>query len=125
MRIKDRGRRDARLMMQDRDILRARMEYLHAVLVGENGDERREIRDRERIDDGGNRSVIELQQAELRVIGLLAHELGVNGEHTRTLELASELLELRLRRDKSTQGKRHPPLPRPSWPSRARDAGPS
>lgn len=112
-------------MIENRNILRTRMENLHAVLVGENGDERREIMDRKRIDKRGDLPIVQLQQAELRVVGFLAHELGIDGEQFRAFELACQLLELRLRRHVLTQPNPPRALHYQIWRARAHDAASS
>ena len=60
------------------------------------GRKRREIVDRERIDDGDLVVGRELQKAEFRVVGLLAKELGIHGEHGAFRRAAREILEIGL-----------------------------
>ena len=68
----------ARFVVQDLDILRRGMEYLHDALVGEHGRHHGKVTDAERIDNRHFPFYGHLHQAELCVIGFLTQELRVD-----------------------------------------------
>ena len=72
LRVEDRVRHAADVVQQDLDVLVAGMEHLHHVVVFEHRLERREVVDFERVDDDHLVVGRHLQQAQFRVVGLLA-----------------------------------------------------
>ena len=70
-------RQQTPVMVEDLQVLTPRMPDLDARRFGQQGQVRRQVFDRERIDAGGNAIAAHLQQAQLRIVGLLAEELGV------------------------------------------------
>ena len=98
LRVEHGSRHDARLVVQDADILRAGVEHLHAVLVRQNRDERGEVLHGNRVDERRDGAVVDLEQTQARVVGLLAKELGVDAEDLGALEPGGErgqLLDVR------------------------------
>ena len=83
--VEERLRDHAGEGVEDLEILSRRMEHLHRAAVGEQLEERREVEiGAQRVDQHGALVTLaragELNQAELRVIGALAQELGIDGD---------------------------------------------
>ena len=98
LRVEHGSRHDARLVVQNADVLRARVEYLHAVLIRQDRNERGEVFHGNRVDERSDGAVVDLEQAQTRVIGLLAQEFGVDAEDLGALEPGGErgqLLDVR------------------------------
>ena len=83
LRIENRRRNAPEVVKHDLDVLMARMEQLHDALVLEQRTHRADIVYGKRVDD--DRFVVggHLQEAQLRVIRLLAEELGIDSQHAR------------------------------------------
>ena len=72
------------------------MKELHRALVFEKRGDHGKVVHRERVDDGDFVVSSHLQKAELRIVGCLAEELGIDGEHFCTRNAFDERLEARL-----------------------------
>ena len=72
------------------------MKELHRALVFEKRGDYGKIVHRERVDDGDFVVSGHLQKAELRVVGCLAEELGIDGEHLGARDAFDERFEARL-----------------------------
>ena len=94
--VEQRRGHDAQLVIEDVDVLRAGVEDLDAGRVGHDGGQRLQAAHCQRVDDGLDLLVVELDEAELGIVGLLAEELGVYSEDRRALEVCRQLLEPRL-----------------------------
>ncbi len=81
LRIEDRMRKDAAEMPDDLDVLARGVEHLHHALVGHQREEGREVQPRRfRVDDHRFVAAGDLDDAELRPVGRLPHELGIDGD---------------------------------------------
>ena len=94
LRVEQGTRQRAHLAQQYLEVLPARVEQLHHGLVLQQRRQHAQIIDLEGIHDG--RLVVggQLQKAQLRVIGLLAQKLRVDGEHARAHRPIRERLEI-------------------------------
>ena len=91
LRIKEWQRKLTHFLDEDFQILMRRVKHFRDAGVGKKGPERRQLDvRRQRVDGGGSRSVANLDQAKLRVIGLLAHEFRVDGEELCTGQLRDQ-----------------------------------
>jgi hypothetical protein len=75
------------------------MEQLHDGGVFQQGNDNGKILDGEGVDHGHLRVGGQLQQAQIRVIGLLAQKLGIDGQNRRRGRAADESLEVFLVRN--------------------------
>ena len=80
LRVEERSDGAAQRVGDDLEILRAGVEHLGDGGVLEQGADGREVVDGERVDRGGLVMGAELDEAELGEVGLLAQELGIDGE---------------------------------------------
>ncbi len=84
----------------DLDVLARRVEDLGHLLVAHQREERREVDvGRQRIDQRGDAGRRHLDQADLRPIGGLADELGVDGDEFALLESGDDRLKFVLGSD--------------------------
>ncbi len=98
--VEHRGRDGAEPQHEDLDILPPRMDHLHDVPVGEQPAERGEVEVRRLGVD--HRDVVgagELHDAQLRPVGALAHELGVDAHEPLVGEAPAQRIQRRRRLD--------------------------
>ena len=82
------------LMIENLDVLPRRVQHLHDLGRLHQLEERRQIDVLgQGIDDGFDAGRGHLQKAQLRPVGLVAHEFGVEGDVLRPLELGHEGLQ--------------------------------
>ena len=87
---------DAAFMPENLDVLPPGMQHLDDARVLEKREKRRQVDAvRQRIDDGRDAGGGDLQQAEDRPIGRVAHELGVEGDIRRALDLVHQRRQIR------------------------------
>ncbi len=94
--VSNSGRRDlAGEVPEDLDVLACGVKDLEHPGIGEEPEQRCQIDARgERIDRGMALVTRQLDQAELRIVGPIAHELGVERHERLVRERATELLQL-------------------------------
>jgi len=83
LRVECRRERRAGQRQQRLDVLARRVQQLRATVVRQLPRERAAVRDRKRVDEDNLAADRGLDQAELREVGALANELGIDGERRR------------------------------------------
>ena len=96
LRVKERARHRPYLAQKNLDVLPACVEKLHRALVFEKRGDHGKIIHREGVDDRDLVVGRHLKQAELRVVGGLSEELGIDGEHLGARDAFDERFEARL-----------------------------
>ena len=95
LRIEQWQRKLSHFLDEDFQILMRRVKHFGDAGVCKKAPERRQfdVR-RQRVDGGGGRSVANLDQAKLRVVGLLAHEFRIDCEELGAMQLRDKRFEL-------------------------------
>ena len=94
LRVEQRQGKLSHFLDEDLQILMCGVEHLGDGGVGQKVPQGRKFDSRgQRVDGGGGGSITDLDQAELRVVGLLAHEFGVDGKERRASQLRYQRLE--------------------------------
>src|SRR5690606_22423756 len=93
LRIDQPRRERVRILADDLEVLTAAVQHPGRARPRERGEERREIEARQTVDARRHAVRRDLHEAELRIVGSLANELGIERYELRSAELGDQLVQ--------------------------------